>query len=83
VSDALTELGHVIDQGYLCSRALARDPWLDALRSRAEFRDLLQRAVTLEREAASAFVQSGGDPLLGTNTIALREASDSSSNNAR
>ena len=62
---ALTELHHVLDQGYLCSRVLARDPWLDALRASEEFGVILQRAVSLEREAIGAFVQSGGDRLLG------------------
>ena len=62
---ALTELHHVLDQGYLCSRILARDPWLDILRSRVEFGVILQRAVSLEREVAGVFVQSGGDRLLG------------------
>jgi hypothetical protein len=62
---ALTELHHVLDQGYLCSRILARDPWLDVLRSSVEFGVILQRAASLEREVASVFVQSGGDRLLG------------------
>ncbi len=62
---ALTELHHVLDQGYLCSRVLARDPWLDILRSSMEFGVILQRAVGLEREVASVFVRSGGDRLLG------------------
>ena len=62
---ALTELHHVLDQGYLCSRVLARDPWLDILRSSMEFGVIFQRAVGLEREVASVFVRSGGDRLLG------------------
>jgi eukaryotic-like serine/threonine-protein kinase len=62
---ALTELHHVLDQGYLCSRMLVRDPWLDVLRSSAEFGVVLQRAVSLDRELAGVFVQSGGNRLLG------------------
>ena len=55
----------MIDQGYLCSRILARDPWLDGLRSSAEFGVIVQKAVSLEREVAGVFVQSGTDRLLG------------------
>lgn len=61
---ALTELHHVLDQGYLCSRVLAWDPWLDNLKSSVEFGVVLDRALGLEREAAGAFVQAGGDRLL-------------------
>jgi tetratricopeptide (TPR) repeat protein len=62
---ALTELHHVVDRGYLCSRGLARDQWLDSLRSSVEFGALLRKSICLEREAADAFVKSGGDRLLG------------------
>ena len=62
---ALTELRRVLDLGYVCTRALSSDPWLDGLRSHEEFRALLERAVSLEREMADVFLQSGADRLLG------------------
>jgi serine/threonine protein kinase/tetratricopeptide (TPR) repeat protein len=62
---ALAELHHVIERGYLCSRMLARDPWLDSLRAHAEFGVILEKARALEREMVSAFVQAGTDRSLG------------------
>ena len=64
-SRAITELHHVIERGYLCSRILVRDPWLDSLRLNAEFGVILEKALVLEREMVNAFVQAGTDRLLG------------------
>jgi serine/threonine protein kinase/tetratricopeptide (TPR) repeat protein len=64
-SRAITELHHVIDRGYSCARILARDPWLDSLRSHAEFGVILEKALAFEREMVNAFAQSGADGLLG------------------
>jgi hypothetical protein len=44
---------------------LARDPWLDSLRSNAEFGVILERALALEREMVNAFVHAGTDRLHG------------------
>jgi eukaryotic-like serine/threonine-protein kinase len=60
----LEVLTDVLNRGYLCSRALAGDPWLHGLRTLPAFDDLLQRAVRLEQEAARAFAQMGGHQLL-------------------
>jgi eukaryotic-like serine/threonine-protein kinase len=62
---AFAELERAVDQGYLCARALARDPWLEPVRSTVEFGFLLQRASELGRKAARVFVESGGERLLG------------------
>jgi len=64
-SRAITELHHVIDRGYLCSRILTRDPWLDSLRLNAEFGVLLEKTLALEAGMVTAFVQAGTDRLLG------------------
>jgi TolB-like protein len=61
---ALEVLADVLDQGFLCSRALIGDPWLHSLRAMPVFDDLLRRAVSLEQAAASAFAQMGGNQLL-------------------
>lgn len=62
---ALDTLANAINRGFFCYPALVRDPWLDSLRARPEFTALLQQAQQLHREAAAAFLASGGDALLG------------------
>jgi eukaryotic-like serine/threonine-protein kinase len=64
-SRAITELHHVIERGYLCSRILARDPWLDPLRLNAEFGVILEKALALERDMVNTFVQAEAHRLLG------------------
>jgi AcrR family transcriptional regulator len=66
---ALAELQNVLDRGFLCSRMLRRDPWLDSLRSHAEFEAIAQKSEHLEREMAETFVHSGADRLLGVATL--------------
>jgi len=62
---ALETLSHSIESGFFCYPAMARDPWLDGLRSRPGFTALLRKAQHLHREAAAAFLASEGDSLLG------------------
>jgi serine/threonine protein kinase len=51
--------------GFFCHSAMLRDPWLDSLRTRTEFKALLNKAQQLHREASAAFVAGGGASLLG------------------
>lgn len=62
---ALETLTRSIESGFMCYPAMVRDPWLDRLRSHAEFIALLRKCQQLYREAAAAFLASGGDALLG------------------
>jgi len=62
---ALSMLSRAIDNGFYCYPAMIRDPWLDALRGRTEFTDLLRKAQELHREAQRAFLAAGGESLLG------------------
>jgi serine/threonine protein kinase/TolB-like protein len=62
---ALQELRRVVDQGFYCPQVLVRDPWLDPLRSVPEFDAILERAERGRRQAATRFVQAGGEALLG------------------
>jgi len=62
---ALDMLSRAIDHGFFCHQAMVRDPWLDALRTRAEFTDLLRKAHQLHLEASTAFHAGGGPGLLG------------------
>jgi hypothetical protein len=65
---ALDMLSRAVDHGFFCHQAMVHDPWLDALRVRTEFTDLLRKVHQLEREASSAFLAAGGPGLLGIRT---------------
>jgi serine/threonine protein kinase/tetratricopeptide (TPR) repeat protein len=62
---ALAGLRGVVEGGFFCASFLMRDPWLDPLRSGAEFRDILQLADARQRDAAAAFLSAEGDRILG------------------
>lgn len=62
---ALRLLERSVAGGFFCVPWLTRDPWIDSLRHRAEFRALLAEAEARHRHAADAFVRAGGDRLLG------------------
>ena len=62
---ALSMLSRAIDNGFYCYPAMIRDPWLDTLRGRTEFTDLLRKAQELHRKAQRAFLAAGGESLLG------------------
>jgi serine/threonine protein kinase/tetratricopeptide (TPR) repeat protein len=62
---ALEYLERSVSAGFFCAPWLARDPWLDSVRHRAEFRRLLADAEGRHRRAADMFLQVGGDRLLG------------------
>ena len=64
VDAALDVLGRVIDGGFFCFPAFARDAWLDPLRADARFRERMRRAEQRHREAEIAFIQAGGERLL-------------------
>jgi serine/threonine protein kinase/tetratricopeptide (TPR) repeat protein len=64
-AEALDMLGRAIENGFFCYPAMVRDPWLDALRARTEFTELLRKANGLHRQALVAFLEAGGDTLLG------------------
>ena len=55
-----------VSGGFFCFPWLTRDPWIDGLRHRPEFRALLADAETRHRRAADAFLRAGGDRLLGS-----------------
>jgi serine/threonine protein kinase/tetratricopeptide (TPR) repeat protein len=62
---AVELFARIVGGGYCCFSALARDPWLERLRHRSDFREILRRAEAGHREAAACFVREGGDVLLG------------------
>src|SRR5438093_11873975 len=55
----------VVNEGFFCFSVMARDPWLDSLRTEPEFTRILRTAETRHRQAAAAFVSAGGESVLG------------------
>jgi TolB-like protein len=62
---SLMWLGRVIRGGFWCTRLIREDPWLQPLRARAEFADLMRWAVERQAEAAAVYARAGGERLLG------------------
>jgi hypothetical protein len=62
---ALELLTKVVDGGMHCPTPLVRDPWLDSLRMEPEFVRLLRRSEQEHAESVRAYVQAGGEQLLG------------------
>ena len=63
--DALHTLARATLRGFHCYPALARDPWLDAVRGAPRFLEILRQSEARHREARAAFVVAGGDTVLG------------------
>jgi serine/threonine protein kinase/Tfp pilus assembly protein PilF len=63
--NALEMLRRSVEHGFYCYPALVRDPWLDGLRGKAEFSNLLHEAHQLHLEGLQAFLGGGGEALLG------------------
>ena len=62
--EALEMLSRAIDHGFFCYPAMVRDPWLDSLRARPDFTELLRKSQQLHREASASFFAARGDTLL-------------------
>jgi TolB-like protein/predicted Ser/Thr protein kinase len=65
LDEAVGLIDRSIAGGFYCYPAMARDPWLDALRGQPAFISTLRRAEDLHRDAAIAFLQAGGDKVFG------------------
>jgi len=50
--------------GFFCYPAMERDPWLDRLRKKPEFTDLMRQAEARHGKAMSAFGRLNGSAIL-------------------
>jgi tetratricopeptide (TPR) repeat protein len=62
---ALQLLGKAADDGFTCPAPLKCDPWLDTLRGRPGFAEILERSEQGRRAAAMDYLELGGDQVLG------------------
>ena len=58
-------LGKAVEGGFHCTQPLRQMPWLEPLRARPSFQDLIARAEERQRENAEAFTAEGGPQILG------------------
>ena len=65
VQPALELFERVVEGGFFCFPAMSHDPWLDRLRKKPAFTNLLRQAETRHREAVAAFTELQGEKLLG------------------
>ena len=62
---AIELLERAVAGGFFCFPALARDPWLDPLRKKPAFAEVLRQAEAEHRQATKVFTERGGEKLLG------------------
>jgi tetratricopeptide (TPR) repeat protein len=62
---ALQAIEWAVDNGFFCTPAVARDPWLDGLRANPAFGALVARAEARHRDAVVTFLSAEGDRVLG------------------
>jgi hypothetical protein len=66
--EAIAMLHRIVDGGYHCPGVLTHDPWLDPLRSEADFVRAVRQAEAGRAHAAEAYLRAGGERLLGAGT---------------
>jgi len=65
-------LADVVERGYFPYPAFARDPWLDPLRERRDFLEILTRSEHRYQQARTAFIDAGGEALFGAGSASPR-----------
>jgi tetratricopeptide (TPR) repeat protein len=63
-------LADVVERGYFPYDTFTRNPWLDPLRHRTDFLEIVQKAEHRHQEARAVFIQAGGEALLGVGSVA-------------
>ncbi len=64
---SLDLLDRIVGQGFYCSSILLRDPWMDPIRGRSRFAEVVRRADERTRDAQEEFLRLNGDRLLALN----------------
>jgi len=64
---SLDLLDRVVERGFCCSSVMMRDPWMDSIRGRSRFAEVVRRAEARTREAQQEFLRLNGDRLLALN----------------
>jgi TolB-like protein len=67
---AVEILATVVDGGYFPYDTFKRNPWLDTLRHRTDFLEIVREAKHRHQEARAVFIQAGGEALLGVCSVA-------------
>src|SRR4029078_12574163 len=65
-------LDRIVGQGFYCSSILMRDPWMDSIRGRSRFAEVVRRADERTREAHDEFIRLDGHRLLALNAWPAR-----------
>jgi hypothetical protein len=68
---AVQNLAKLVSGGFFPYETLMKHPWLDGLRRRPDFLSILQQANDRHREAQAAFIEAGGEALLGARAEGL------------
>jgi TolB-like protein/cytochrome c-type biogenesis protein CcmH/NrfG len=63
-TEALETIRGLVSEGFSCSTALQRDPWLQPLSRLPEFPDVLDAVLCREGEARAAFLAANGNRVL-------------------
>lgn len=61
---SLDLLDRIVEGGFYCSSVMLRDPWMDSIRGRSRFAEVVRRADSRTREAQDEFLRLNGDQLL-------------------
>jgi len=64
---SLDLLDRIVGQGFYCSSIMLRDPWMDSIRGRSRFAEVVRRADERTRDAQEEFLRLNGDRLLALN----------------
>jgi tetratricopeptide (TPR) repeat protein len=71
--EGLRMLEKAVLGGHFCVPFLRRDSWLDPVRERQDFRQILAAAESRHREAREHYLAAGGEMLLGVGTAGAAE----------